>query len=290
MLEHALHQYPLEERPFKLICSLMPYNMNFITHYHQEIEIIYMVKGSLSMTVHHQDMLLEEGDLVIVGSNQIHGYNPDIYKQHQEDERQYYLLIFDMEVFRTMENTPEVISLFYGVNRLNCLDTPALMEIVPYLAQLSQEKTPMKGTEWMQMSHLFGILGAILRHGQLIIEKPMDTNRIKHQQLLLGKVNQFVEAHYQEGLQLKQVATALGYSEFHFSRQFKKYASLSFKQYLTHYQITMTRMDLIQTDLPITEIAFKNGFNSVKTFNRLFKNYYHTSPTQYRLENKNNKK
>lgn len=292
MAQEVFHEHPLEKRDFKLNCGLLNFNMNFIMHYHQEIELIYMVKGTLNMTVHQQHMLLKEGDMVIVGANQIHGYNSEIFKESDENtERLYYIVIFDRDLYRFTRLEQSLISLFYDVHVLNCNENPQLQRIVPILHSLYEEQKKEKEENLLlQLGYLSQILGTLTRYGQLTGTKSYDLQQIKQEQQLLKKVSHYLSNHYREGLHLSDVASALGYSEYHFSRQFKKYAGIAFKSYLSHFQISMASSDLVDTELMVTEIAFKHGFNSIKTFNRLFKEYYHMSPTDYRKAMHNRKK
>ena len=48
------------------------------------------------------------------------------------------------------------------------------------------------------------------------------------------------------------------------------------------YRLTLACARLRDRDGTVTEIALDCGFNSLRSFHRAFRNYYHTTPTEYR--------
>lgn len=80
------------------------------------------------------------------------------------------------------------------------------------------------------------------------------------------------------------MAALAGFSKFHFSRLFKQYTSLTFNEYLNHRRLKAAEELLAAPDLSITEIALRSGYASLSTFNRLFKQIKHCTPTEYRAK------
>ena len=66
------------------------------------------------------------------------------------------------------------------------------------------------------------------------------------------------------------------------SSYLKKYFGLSFPRYLNTIRITEAKRLLKETDLKISEIAFRIGFNSIPHFNRVFKDNEKISPKDFR--------
>lgn len=92
----------------------------------------------------------------------------------------------------------------------------------------------------------------------------------------------YMENHFMENLDLYDLATFAQLSPYHFSRKFKKHTNLSPKQYLIHLRITFAKELLYFTDMPIYEVAFECGFNSVSHFVTTFKKYTNLTPKQFR--------
>jgi AraC-like DNA-binding protein len=71
-------------------------------------------------------------------------------------------------------------------------------------------------------------------------------------------------------------------SKYHFSRFLKEQTGQGFHEHLTRFRLRQAEKQLVESDQPVTEIAFRCGFQSLATFNRLFKAYTGTSPSVYR--------
>ena len=100
-----------------------------------------------------------------------------------------------------------------------------------------------------------------------------------------NNVMEFIDTHYMDDLCLDDVAAAADFSKFHFSRLFKQYTGFTFCDYIRHRKIRAAEELLNQSDLSITEVAMQSGFVSLSTFNRVFRQFKHCSPTEYRDKN-----
>lgn len=95
-------------------------------------------------------------------------------------------------------------------------------------------------------------------------------------------VEEYVAAHYGEGLRLSDVAGVLGFSEGHFSRMFRKNFGCSFVEYLTQYRISESKRLLADTHVPIEQIAYRVGMSSHNYFCTCFKRSCGMTPGAYR--------
>ncbi len=91
---------------------------------------------------------------------------------------------------------------------------------------------------------------------------------------------------------LDDFANYLGYDAGYASRMCVKATGYSFIQYKIYLRLQYAKHLTQSTDIPITEIATKSGFNSLSVFNRFFKADTGYSPSQYRAlyRNKNKKR
>lgn len=86
-------------------------------------------------------------------------------------------------------------------------------------------------------------------------------------------------------LSLDKVANLLNVSRHHASQVINESFNQSFFQYVNKYRITEAEENLKDRDLQnltIDEIAFKSGFNNRVSFYNLFRDYYNTTPTEFR--------
>jgi transcriptional regulator GlxA family with amidase domain len=82
---------------------------------------------------------------------------------------------------------------------------------------------------------------------------------------------------------VKRLAQVSGVSEAHFARSFKQAFGLPPHRYLLTRRIERAMALLRDTDLPITDIAFSTGWQSLGTFGRTFRDITGESPSATRL-------
>ena len=78
------------------------------------------------------------------------------------------------------------------------------------------------------------------------------------------------------------MAHDLGVSKFSLSRLFSKTFHSSFNQYVNEARLGYACQRIETTDDTLTEISMDSGFGSLRTFNRVFKEKYRLTPSEYR--------
>lgn len=93
----------------------------------------------------------------------------------------------------------------------------------------------------------------------------------------------YINANYSTAeLTIIDVQSATGISERKISNLIKQKTELNFKQFLNKLRITEAKRLLKESDLQISEIAFKIGYGNVSHFNRVFKQEEGVSPGNFR--------
>ena len=95
-----------------------------------------------------------------------------------------------------------------------------------------------------------------------------------------------MDAASDEEWTIPQLARVSGVSEAHFARSFKDAFGIPPHRYLLTRRIERAKAQLRDTDLPITEIAFQTGWNSLGTFGRIFRDITGESPSELRAREK----
>lgn len=91
-----------------------------------------------------------------------------------------------------------------------------------------------------------------------------------------------MDAASDEAWPVRRLASVSGVSEAHFARSFKEAFGLPPHRYLLTRRIERAKALLRETGLPVTEIAFQIGWNSLGTFGRTFRDIAGESPGAYR--------
>jgi len=96
------------------------------------------------------------------------------------------------------------------------------------------------------------------------------------------KARKFIEEHSVEPLSLRRVAKTVNIHPNYLSEKFKHVTGINFVEYVSRTRFQRAHDLLQNSDLPVTEIAFAAGFQSLSQFNRVFKKLSGKSPTEFR--------
>lgn len=98
----------------------------------------------------------------------------------------------------------------------------------------------------------------------------------------IQKAIDYIEDNLKNDLSNRQIASAIGYSEFHFLRMFREYVNLTPANYIRKRRISEIVRRMSSDERPISDIAFEYGFNSKENFIRAFKAEHHILPTEFK--------
>ena len=101
----------------------------------------------------------------------------------------------------------------------------------------------------------------------------------------VSKIVTYLNEHYTETLEVNEIAEQLHISHCRLIALFKKFESVTPKQYIINLRIRKARELLENSSLSIGDIAAKVGYPNALYFSRIFKKNTGISPTQYRLKN-----
>ena len=93
----------------------------------------------------------------------------------------------------------------------------------------------------------------------------------------------FIDAHYADNIDLDTIADEAYFSKFHFIRQFKNIYRKTPHQYLIFVRIEKA-LELLKTDIPVSEVCYAIGFESLSSFSRLFKRIVGIAPSTYLVQ------
>lgn len=105
-----------------------------------------------------------------------------------------------------------------------------------------------------------------------------DQNRVKEAIL-------YIEEHFNESISLDDIANSIHISKSECCRCFKRAVGFTPFEYLMRYRILQAAERILMNDKSassIANLAASVGFNNTSYFNKLFKEYFHCTPLQYR--------
>lgn len=111
--------------------------------------------------------------------------------------------------------------------------------------------------------------------------------RIPISDITVAEALRYIDANYNEPLTLEGIADMCQLNPSYFSSKFKSVNGIGFKEYLNNVRIIHAEKLLLETDMSITEIAMKCGYETSNYFGDAFRRTNNCSPSQFRRMNGN---
>ena|SRR5258705_2974181 len=93
----------------------------------------------------------------------------------------------------------------------------------------------------------------------------------------------FIDNKFSDPIDLDNISDEAYFSKFHFIRQFKKIYGKTPHQYLKLVRIEKA-MELLRTDVPVSDVCYAVGFESLSSFSGLFKLIVGLTPSAYQAQ------
>lgn len=280
MFIDGLHEKDIymENFPFRLVENTAV-DMEYPSHWHNAVEILYLLENSFTMKINNSDILLRERDILIIAAGDIHSF-PKI--QHTGTR---IFIQFDpaklegigIDILKPFSVDTALISPDSSPEFHKSLEEQILMLIDEY-----QNKD--RAYQFALNARIFDIMTILSR--SCSDSKP-GLNSLKSGKKVYGleklnKAFEYIEQNYRNEILLKDAAKFSGFSEYHFSRIFKDTMEKNFHDYLKEYRIKKSESLLSDSKYSISQAAYMSGFNSLATFNRAFREVKGCTPTIYR--------
>ena len=275
---HVSPQFPYNT----YLCSI-PLDFTLVpAHWHNDVELIVIKKGTGTISVDMEPQTVSAGDIILVRPGQIHSIS-----QHDNDAMEYENILFRPDLLYSQNTdlrTLEYFDLYFNpeydlpwhIDHSNS-SHKELAECINAIDTLCSERP--RYYELSVKAYLFQFF-YLLFSGQ---KTPVYSTGRKS----LDKVKQmiaYIEENYMEPITVQSAADYMGFSNSHFMKFFKQNMHTTFTSYLNHYRLTIAGRLLLTTDDNILVISEKTGFNNLSYFNRLFKQYFHMTPREYRMK------
>ena len=233
-------------------------------HLHGAIEIVYVTKGSLELGVGEDLYHLDEGDLGIVFPNIIHHYQ--VFSGGE-----------NKAIYLFME--PSLFTGFIEGLKLYCPDNPVIKkhdlqsDVVSAIKNLTKEENDnsIMGHAYAQM-----ILAYVFTTVKLVEKDSVGEDNLIYQAV------SYVAMNFREDISLEKMALELGVSKYVLSRMFARTFHCNFCKYVNKARLNLAVSYLENSNISITELCLECGFDSQRTFNRVFKEEYKMTPREYR--------
>ena len=249
-------------------------NISFIAHWHREIELLYIKKGSIKMQVTNHSFTEKEGDLVICDTGDIH-YSNSYSKGSVLD-----FIIFDTGL---ISNHYQYHYFSKPVLTAKEMQESGLDSLLLTLEKTIDEELSGRKEYYQELvrAALHDFWFRLLRVMPVNQEPGQMQNRRISMLSDFQNLLSYMEDHADSSITLEKAAEMMHFSPSHFSKVFKQLIGIGFVKYLNIIRITQASELLIHSDSTITQIAYSCGFQNVRTFHRVFKEITGMTPTEY---------
>lgn len=248
-------------------------------HWHDEVEIIYIKKGRITIYIGEEIFEAIAGDLFFVNSGELH------FMESDDMDVEYYTLLFPL-TFLSFQMDDAIEQEVFLPLRQKKLRFPLQIEDTQMQSQVLQKvKEVIVINDEKEIGYQLKTKILLLE----IMEHFIKNNVFE--QADFGKATDmqrdlitYIQKHYTEKITLNMMAQEFHLSEKYISWYFKEHFSISFTQYVAHLRMSRAKDLLVTTEQSITEVALSCGYPSVNLFIRNFKEAHGVTPLQYRKQ------
>lgn len=237
-------------------------------HWHRSIEIFAVCEGEITFQMGDRIWTLMPGQFVIVNSNEVHAMIAD--KPNRTIVMQIPLQTF--EDYFTGED-------FIWFSHEPGQHDDHAMELIRETYEIYTDKA--FGYHFKATASFFQLMYLLVTEYRMT-EVSTEYYRSSKNLNKLSEMTSYMKAHHTSDLHLTDLAEHFGYSPTYLSRMFKKYAGITFKNYLQSIRIELALDELKNSRESINDIAIEHGFPNSKAFARAFQAKYGILPSDYR--------
>ena len=243
-------------------------------HWHRFYQLVYIRRGSGSVIIDGVFYHVTEGDTLLIRVNEPHSFACSDEKL-ETYEVKFVILSEEQDI---LKDGP----------RYFCRDTDG--SIKRALKQMEQESDAMDScsTDIIALE-LCKILMLIKRglSGDRIPASAQAATAETGDDALLKNVDNYIAQHLRKNFTIRDLANHLFMEYSYLSRLFSARYGIRLKQYITQKRLLTAKEMITGTNLTMTEIAQKCGFETLYRLERIFKKEEGLSPTEYRSRFRN---
>lgn len=261
---------------------LLTPNLNelFYWHFHPEYEIVYVEADNGFRHIGDHISKYKDSDLALIGPNIPH-LNFDYGVKMRADT----VVVQMKENFlgREFFNLPEI-------NAIKNLFENAKGGLAFYgeTKQLAAEKLKhlSKLSHFEQLITLLQVFNLLANSTEIeyLKTRPLASASLLKEQQRLQKIYHFIEANFQNDLDVNKVAQLCNLTTAAFCRYFKKATHYTFTDFVNQFRVNQSKKILLQ-DKSVTEACYETGFSNLSHFNKTFKKIAGENPSEFKKKN-----
>ena len=272
--------YNIPDFPFYVRRGLLSNYPDYaaISHWHDDLEFIRVLSGSMQYNINGSVVTLEEGDGIFVNSRQLHYGFSDI---HQECD--FFCFLFHPMLLCSSSYVEEtfVIPILSNLAFPFCLlkkDIPWQKEILDILDMI-HPKTEEPAFALHAQKHAFSIWEILYQN---IPKNAAASPSHYHQFSILKNMVGFIQKNYSQKITLADIAASGNVCKSSCGNIFREYLNQTPIAYPNYYRL-LKSIDLMgRSDLTLAQISYLVGFSGASYYTETFHQQFGCSPSEYR--------
>jgi len=270
---------------FSIRHDVVPYFHNR-WHYHPEIELIYIAKGSGTQFVGDCIQPFSEGDILLIGPNLPHYWRCDeqYFQSSSIDNAEaiviHFLPDFWSEKFIELPENKRIKELIESSKRGISIDVTTRPKLIRVLREM------LIATDTERIILLLTALNLISSSKKNVMLSSAGFENVVQpdEKATINKIYAYSIANFKKKILLEEIAEVAHISPHSFCRYFKLRTRKTYSRFLQELRIGFVCKQLIETDLTLTEICYDSGFNNLTNFYKCFKSITGKTPHEYKKE------
>ena len=253
-------------------------------HWHEEVQISWIVEGEFQCQLEGESILLKPGDMVFLNSGVLHQIRPV-----RRNYGKLHAFIWDAGFISGSADGPVYQEAFEqilhgGPHVLRFAgDSPAGVELRQSLQQIVALYTQQDSCFHLQIKLLLTRIWLLIyQQAGDTPEPPRPERRRDEERMKLAM--RYMRAHYNENFSLEELARQALTNRSELCRCFRRMLGIAPKEFLIQYRIQQARILLENPAYRIADIAEFTGFSSPSHFGSCFKEKTGLSPSDYRKQ------
>jgi len=258
---------------------------NYPFHWQEALEVIFVLKGKISIGVEAETYNLYERELEIINPN-------EVYKIESKDPDNLVLILqIDPSFFEMYYDDAKDTFYYTNSSKDNVQEEEKYYQLREYIAILIYEAvSKLDDYEDQIEDKLLDMMYHLLNNFHYLF---YDEESLKEDEIQLERyhrIMKYLSNNYMNKVSLQDIAKQEFLSSQYLSFKIKDVFGHGFNEYLNQIRVEESTKLLLDTDKSIGEISDEVGFSHVRYYNKHFKIHYNTTPIQYRKKNKVNEK
>lgn len=249
-------------------------------HWHNSIEILYVLRGSINVNVDTDSFEVLEREMEIINVDEAHR----IYSN--EDNR---VLIFHIDPYFFEKYYKDINNIFFYTNSTDDgaqegEEYDLLRDFLSKLLCESVQKLDDYDEEIESL--LIDLLYHLVNNFHYLTYEKEELKDKSEQLARYHRISKYIFNNYDSNITLQEIAKKEFLSPHYLSHEIKYATGYSFTDLVNLTRVEESVKLLLDSDLSISDISDEVGFSHVRYLNKNFKNYYGCTPLQYRKKNK----